>query len=306
MKRCYMIYSLAEGRRNRQFIKMFQEAGEEYGFLFSFVSVQEYRNMPLPELVLNRSRAQEVSLWYERQGIPVFHSTELVRLGNDKWETLQYLEKHLPEEILSRHWRPRSFLGDTACDVQKWGQEIRKQLGEVSYVVLKSLHGHGGREVFRLQAEPEKSPEEWKTALKNLEKANILREQETLQGGKAGILCQEWVDSDSRDVRAYIMGGEIYAAVLRQGQGDFRSNFSLGGQVQLYSLTDTQRKYIMNFVQSFPEPLWMAGIDFLLAQDGCLVFNELEEMAGSRMLYTCSDKDIVRDGVHWLAEAYGL
>ena len=32
----------------------------------------------------------------------------------------------------------------------------------------------------------------------------------------------------------------------------------------------------------------MAGIDFILTKDGRLIFNELEEMVGSRMLYNCS------------------
>ena len=30
--------------------------------------------------------------------------------------------------------------------------------------------------------------------------------------------------------------------------------------------------------------------------------NELEEMVGSRMLYSCTDLDIVRDSTAWLAE----
>lgn len=35
---------------------------------------------------------------------------------------------------------------------------------------------------------------------------------------------------------------------------------------------------------------------------GCMVFNELEEMVGCRMLYACSDHDIVSDYVGWLAK----
>ena len=46
----------------------------------------------------------------------------------------------------------------------------------------------------------------------------------------------------------------------------------------------------------------MAGIDFILAKDGSLVFNEIEEMAGSRMLYECTDYDIVKDYVQWISK----
>lgn len=35
-----------------------------------------------------------------------------------------------------------------------------------------------------------------------------------------------------------------------------------------------------------------------------MVFNELEEMVGCRMLYACSDHDIVSDYVGWLAKNY--
>ena len=41
---------------------------------------------------------------------------------------------------------------------------------------------------------------------------------------------------------------------------------------------------------------------FLLEKNGCMVFNELEEMVGCRMLYACSDHDIVSDYVGWLAK----
>ena len=45
----------------------------------------------------------------------------------------------------------------------------------------------------------------------------------------------------------------------------------------------------------------MAGLDFIIREDGRLVFNELEEMVGCRMLYANTGKDIVKDYVKWLA-----
>ena len=70
-----------------------------------------------------------------------------------------------------------------------------------------------------------------------------------------------------------------------------------------YRLLEEQRREVMRYVQCLGgEKLAMAGVDFLLDRQGRLVFNELEEMVGSRMLYACTNRDIVRDYVHWLAE----
>ena len=70
-----------------------------------------------------------------------------------------------------------------------------------------------------------------------------------------------------------------------------------------YRLSEEQRREVMRYVQCLGgEKLAMAGVDFLLDKQGRLVFNELEEMVGSRMLYACTDRDIVRDYVRWLAE----
>ena len=59
------------------------------------------------------------------------------------------------------------------------------------------------------------------------------------------------------------------------------------------------RQYIMALGGS---ALAFVGVDFLLEKNGCMVFNELEEMVGCRMLYACSDHDIVSDYIGWLAK----
>ena len=117
------------------------------------------------------------------------------------------------------------------------------------------------------------------------------------------MLCQEWIDSDSRDIRIYVIGGQPYAAVLRQGFGDFRSNYSLGGSVREYPLDNMTKELVRQYIMALGgSALAFVGVDFLLEKNGCMVFNELEEMVGCRMLYACSDHDIVSDYVGWLAK----
>lgn len=332
-KQAYMIYSEAEGQRNRAFIEMFCKAGERYHLLFSFVPVTRYQQMPLPDLVLNRTRDPQVSRWYEKRQVRVYHDSDIVEIGNDKYKTLERLQEKLPEkelltlqpgrnraegravdteiggrdggsgirtakedrkngngEFVSK-WCPCSFLltAEMKNDFRLLQQQMEQKLGFVDAVVLKTVDGHGGSEVYRLSADPVGDALSWRQIL------------DRLQG--RSLLCQEWVDSGSRDLRVYILWGEIYAAVLRQGQHDFRSNYSRGGSIKPYDLSERERAYIQPFIQALGgRRLTMAGIDFLVRRDGTLLFNELEEMVGCRMLYQCTERDIVQDYVMGLAD----
>lgn len=336
MKQCYMIYTEAEGQKNHAFIELFRQTGEGQGLLFSFVPVNQYQQMPLPDLVLNRSRDPLVSRWYEDRQIQAFHDSDMVEIGNDKYKTLLRLQERLTgkdllllqsggghrghkgnwvtgavngskavdggikigrenseseDKGISSGWCPGSFLLTERMkkDFHFLQQQIEKRLGTVDVVVLKTVDGHGGSEVYRLSADPVRDALLWKQTLAGLQ-------------GKQ-LLCQEWVDSNSRDLRVYILWGEIYAAVLRQGQQDFRSNYSRGGSIRQYDLSERERAYIEPFIQALGgRRLAMAGIDFLVQWDGTLLFNELEEMVGCRMLYQCTEQDIVQDYIMGMTE----
>lgn len=268
-----LIYYPWEAEKNKGFIQMFQEKGRLFGIEFSYCSIEEYQNHPLPDFALNRTRQPEVSRWYQERSVPVFHSEELVRLANDKYAALQYLEKHLSEEIKSQKWCPKSTLFTREeVDLVICG---RKTLPE--NMVIKSLGGHGGSEVFLTN-------ESWQQALKGQD-----------------CIVQERISSRSQDLRIYILGGEIYQGILRTGKDDFRSNYSRGGQVEAYELNLWQKKWIQSFIDAFPQEwLGMLGMDFILTEDDSLIFNEVEEMVGCRMLYQCTDKDIVKDYICWL------
>lgn len=308
MIECYMIYTDAEAWKNQGFIEMFCRAGERRGLLFSFVSKTSYQRQPLPGLVLNRTRDPQVSRWYEKRHVRVYHDSEIVTVGNDKYKTLQRLEERLPvwdprmqklDKGQERNggtpiWYPQSFpfVAEQAFNLEWMQQKIRNNFGVVDSVVAKTVDGHGGSEVFLLSADPVRDPKTWKRILSRLRGRQLL--------------CQEWIDCASRDLRVYLLWGEIYAAVLRQGKNDFRSNYSVGGSVRAYSLSQEERNQIQPFIQALGgKRLAMAGIDFLVRRDGTLFFNELEEMVGSRMLYQCTDLDIVQDFVDRLVSGRG-
>ena len=271
----YLIYDSQEALKNQGFIRMFQERGQQVGMDFTYIPLEDYRRASArqkPDVVLNRTRRSCVSRWYEKQQIPVFHCSRLVELANDKYQTLKYLENHLPVTVKSEKWCPKSQLM-SAAELEKvfLGQKNLPESG-----VIKSLDGHGGREVF-------------------------LTSQDFAALRGRDCLLQERILSESQDLRVYILGGRIYQAVLRRGEHDFRSNYSLGGSVRPYPLSVQQKEWILQFIQSFP-PQWlgMLGMDFILDNRGQLIFNEIEEMVGCRMLYQCTSRDIVKDYVVWL------
>lgn len=304
----YLIYDEEEAAKNQAFIRMFQEEGQKEGITFSYVSKEQYRKEPLPQLVLNRTRDADVSVWYEERKIPVLHESFLTRIGNHKFFTLQYLKKHLTEQTLKTAWAPRSFLipperiREWACAVQDRDvtqlQEINDFWKRDGVCVLKTVDGHGGSEVTELcspkRAEAFCGDAFWKELSKTLQ----------LFYGRECIL-QEKISSDSKDVRVYILGNRIYQCMLRQGTKDFRSNFSLGGYAEPYRLLPKEQEVVETVLKAFEgHTLGLVGLDFIIDREGKLIFNELEEMVGCRMLYQYTGHNVVRDYVHWLRKEF--
>ena len=287
----YLIYHKDEAVKNQKFIACFQEEGKLAGIDFCYVPVEQYTTYPLPDFVLNRTRDSSVSKWYEMKKIPVFHSSFLTEIGNHKMKTYEYLKERLPKEILKEKWAPKSYFlpSDVMAEWLRFlenGQHkilpgIQKYFGDIKEFVIKSVDGHGGTEVALLNDN-------------NLEK--VVR-----QFQRKDCILQEKIQSDSKDIRIYLLGNQIYQAVCRQGKKDFRSNFSLGGVAYPCTLSDSQRAWIESFLQAFSEEIiGLAGMDFIIDTRGRLIFNELEEMVGCRMLYQYTDKNVVKDYVAWL------
>lgn len=290
----YLIYKPEEAKKNQAFIEMFYEAGKKYNIKISYVSYDAYQLRVLPDFVLNRTRDPKVSLWYEKQGISVFHQKEVVTLGNDKWKMLDFLRRNIRQnsQYQDKIILPRSVsksdkqMKEYVSHKNMLINEIREVFGkdtssekkefQAKDFVIKTVDGHGGKEVFLLS-------DFW-------ENRQLFENHD--------CIIQERIDSEAKDLRVYILGGEIYQPILRQGTKDFRSNYSLDGLATSYTLSASEKEQIDAVLACFHESnlhLGMAGVDFILRKDGKLIFNELEEMVGCRMLYASTNKDIVVD-----------
>ena len=105
------------------------------------------------------------------------------------------------------------------------------------------------------------------------------------------MVCQQPASDLGKDLRVWVLGGEIVTAVLRVSETDFRSNFCLGGKAVPYCLSEAETQ-LVNRITALVDGDYY-GIDFVFHR-GQIVFNELEDTVGARMVYATSDRDILK------------
>lgn len=93
-----------------------------------------------------------------------------------------------------------------------------------------------------------------------------------------------------RDMRAYVLDGEVLACVMRSSENDFRANYSLGGRAELCEPPEECLKIIEKVVSEL-HPTFV-GVDFVFGDRPYL--NEVEDVVGTRMLYSLTDLDPAR------------
>lgn len=103
-------------------------------------------------------------------------------------------------------------------------------------------------------------------------------------------VCQKPASDLGKDLRVWVLGGEIVASMLRESKTDFRSNYCLGGEAKEYSLNSEEVEKINRIISLVNGDYY--GIDFVF-NNGKIVFNELEDAVGARMLYAKTDIDII-------------
>lgn len=107
----------------------------------------------------------------------------------------------------------------------------------------------------------------------------------------ANILVQEFIkEAGGADVRAFVVGGKVVAAMLRQGAaGDFRSNLHRGGSAEVIKLTAKERATAVRAAKSMG--LNVAGVDMLQSSEGPLVL-EVNSSPGLEGIEQVSGVDI--------------
>lgn len=106
-------------------------------------------------------------------------------------------------------------------------------------------------------------------------------------------VCQMPASDLGKDLRVWVLGGEIVTSILRVSDTDFRSNYCLGGRAELYNLSAEETAEVQKIIDLVsPLGAHYYGIDFVF-NHGKAVFNELEDTVGARMVYDLTDIDII-------------
>ncbi|MCM3316884.1 hypothetical protein M3603_09420 [Rummeliibacillus stabekisii] len=149
-------------------------------------------------------------------------------------------------------------------------------------VVIKTVDGHGGDEVALCQ------------------NAEQLSHYEKNWHDRATLL-QPYIETYATDLRAWVVGDQIIGCVKRVGNDDFRSNYTRGGSIEKYSLSETQTQQILLLQKALQSDY--IGIDFLLLPNGDWMLNEIEDPVGARSFYELFKDDLAEILVNYLVDS---
>ncbi|MCR9076218.1 MAG: RimK family alpha-L-glutamate ligase [bacterium] len=124
---------------------------------------------------------------------------------------------------------------------------------------------------------------------------------ETLQTAKQNVLIQQFIrESKGTDLRAFVVGDHVVAAMRRKATGDeFRSNVHRGGTTEAVKLDDETAQIAVRAAQIMG--LRVAGVDILESDNGPLIM-EVNSSPGLEGIETATGLDIAGSIVHYIAD----
>ena len=133
--------------------------------------------------------------------------------------------RNSPEKVMVLNYR--QFMPPTL--VTRSVEEARRFMEEHGAIVMKPIHGNGGKAIFRI-------PE-------NGENLTALFEVFNQMWPEPHMLQPFLPEVATGDKRIVLIDGEIAGAINRiPGKGEFRSNLAMGGSAQATDLTDRERE----------------------------------------------------------------
>lgn len=272
----WILYGRKEAEYNKHYITMYQEEGKKFDITFEVIIVEELEfgvrnntwyleyqgeNVKLPTFAISRAIYPLLSRQLECMKVPVFNGSEIARICNDKALTYQAVAS-LGIEIIDTTFCKQGKLRD--------GLSRRDMT-----TVVKTVDGHGGQQVYLV--DPSDSLQVDEVVMDTCNHDTVL---------------QPLVGTEHKDLRVYVIGDTIITAILRKAKEGFKSNFSLGGDVSVYELNKEEREKVQMIIELVKPD--MVGIDFIIGDKNELIFNEIEDVVGARMLYQCTDINLVK------------
>jgi ribosomal protein S6--L-glutamate ligase len=209
---------------------------------------------------------------FQQMGVFCANTSSAILNTRDKLRCLQILSKH------DIGMAPTSFVRDR--------KDILNAINLVggAPVIIKLLEGTQG--VGVILAENQKVAE-----------AII----ETLHGAKQNVLVQKFVaESKGKDVRAFVVGNRVIAAMRRVAQGqEFRSNIHRGGKAEPIELDKEYERTAIEAARILG--LRIAGVDMLESKDGPQVI-EVNSSPGLEGIETCTGLDVAGQIIDYISD----
>jgi len=275
----WLLYSQKDAEQNRSYIDWFiDEAQKEDIELRLIVREQldvgietgrllwryEGDAITLPTFAVVRTVEPFLQRLLEDVGVLTFNSFSIAQTTNDKRLTYFEMQK----------------LGIPIVDTYFTTAYSFPESPPLNFpLVVKEATGRGGKEVFYITSE-----DEWNRVLEHISSNELVIQRANVKLG--------------RDIRVFVIGKEIIAAILRKSDHDFRANFSLGGTAELYELSEEEQSLVKKILEHFD--FGFVGIDFLISEDGNLLFNEIEDVVGSRTLSSTTDINVLEKYVKFI------
>ena len=123
---------------------------------------------------------------------------------------------------------------------------------------------------------------------------------ELLQSQKQNVLIQKFVaESKGKDVRAFVVGDQVVAAMRRVAQGqEFRSNVHRGGIAEPIELDEQYAETAVRCAQILG--LRVAGVDMLEGKNGPQVM-EVNSSPGLEGIESCTELDVAGAVIDYIA-----
>lgn len=212
-------------------------------------------NETLPPFAIFWDKDVRLAKTLEAAGMKLFNSAGAIELCDDKSLTHIALMNRMPQPktVLIPLTFPR--VGYTDC---AFLEKIADYLGFP--FVIKQCFGSFGAGVYLARNMDEAKAALMKTA------------------GGAAIAQQYIASSFARDIRAYVVGDKVAAAMLRHNEsGDFRANVAQGGKADAYMLSEAQAALAVKTAQLLG--CTFAGVDLLFGENGEMTVCEVNSNA---------------------------
>jgi ribosomal protein S6--L-glutamate ligase len=179
---------------------------------------------------------------FEQMGVPMLNSAMGIFNSRDKFRSIQLLA--------AQNIRiPSTYFSD---DLHLAEKIIENKLGFP--FILKVLEGTQGVGVYLVN-----DPIEATTLFNKFSRDQVK------------VLLQEFIaEFKGKDIRAFVVGNKVVAAMLRVASGDeFRSNLHRGGKGELVVLSEDEKELAIRAVRVLN--LEVGGVDILRSQKGSMV-----------------------------------